>query len=321
MFVKKLLYIVPAILLSNVALADQVVLKNGDMFSGEIQTSDTPDTLIFNSQYGQLRIPRSDIISLTSEGTLLEPPITSNVIDAEIPDPIPEELSVTEKTVSALTSTDIKWSGGVNLAAQLRRGNSEQEQLHVDGKVELRRPKDRLTIYAEINQNESGDEVTQDDRQLEFNYDYFLEDNWFLQGRLEFEQDDVAELDLRSIVQSSLGYQFYERDDLNLKVAGGINFQREEFATQDEEDSVGIAWSLDYAQDIFKNVTFFHDHDITTPFDEFDAFLFESKTGIKTPFLGFLTSTAEIDFDLDNAPAPGARKADTIYRLKIGYEW
>lgn len=344
-------------LFAPTSLADQIVLLNGDRISGEIAPTQNSSVLTLKSSYGELEIPWTQIVSIydtqgqpieveqppvttqsegesqilqvTRDSSEFELPITASIIDDINND---ADLTLGEKqtedeeqdlsTLAALTSSDIKWSGGLNLGAQLRRGNADQERLNIDGEVTLRRPKDRLTIYGEINQNENEDQVTEDDRQLEFNYDYFLGGKWFLQGRLDFEQDDVAQLDLRTIAQTSLGYQFYESDPLNLKITTGVNVQREEFATEPEPDeNIGIAWSLDYDQVFWDQITFFHNHDITTPFDDVGAFLFESKTGIKTPFLGFLTSTAEIDFDFDNDPADGARSADTIYRLKLGYEW
>jgi len=35
----------------------------------------------------------------------------------------------------------------------------------------------------------------------------------------------------------------------------------------------------------------------------------------------FLTGTAQVDFDWDNAPAENVREQDVTYKLKLGYEW
>lgn len=240
-------------------------------------------------------------------------PITEQAAAAE------EEM--TEEKWFGLLSPDIKQSGEINAGGQLKRGNSEKDTLNLDAKWTLRRPKDRMIIYGEYNRSEEAGEVTEDDQQLRFTYDYFLSEKWFLEGDLKFEKDDVAELDLRTIFGVGLGYQFYERDDLNLQVLGGVNYQNEEFANGSGVDSLGLHWGLKYDQKIWKDLKVYHEHDLTTPFEDLGAFLFESKTGLKMPLIANIIGSAEVEYDHNAEPAPGAKKDDTIYRFKIGYSW
>lgn len=319
------------------AHADQIILKNGDKITGYIRQVEDGSYILIDTVYSSriyidwqhvqsyinAETPLGRTLVDTNEGTLPIAVKAQDTKDAE-KDSVPT-LTVSskdkEEPMLGLFSRDIKQSGEINVGAKLRRGNSEEDRLNLDATWKLRRPKDRLVIYTELNRTKDGEQTTEDNQTLDFTYDYFVGDKWFLQGNLEFKQDDVTELDLRTIAGAAIGYQFFESDDLNLQVLSGINYQNEEFANQSTEDSMGLDWGLKYDQKFWERLTFFHNHDLTTPIDDFSAFLFESKTGLKLPLIAALIGTTEIQYDYDGDPAEGAQEDDTIYRFKIGYSW
>ena len=146
--------------------------------------------------------------------------------------------------------------------------------------------------------------------------------NGFLNSALGFEQDEIDELDLRTTAGVGLGHQPFDGDDLNLQYVLGPSYLREEFESGNTEDSIAVRWALDYDQKVWDDVLqLFHNHELLVPSDETDAYIFDSKTGLRVPLKKGLVATAEIDFERDNAPEPGIEKDDTTYALKLGYEW
>lgn len=309
---------------------DILLLKNGDRISGQIVKSQQGDTLSFQSHYGvELEIPFNQILAIQNEaGETLS---VSNTSNEEMPAPIQEseaETTVAEVEPAAGAVEEPKdpaayeWSGRVNLGASLDDGNSQKKAFTGDAEITGRNDKNRWIAGGDANfANDEGVE-TENDQSLYGEYNRFLSEKWFVGVRQEFEIDKIAELDLRSKTGPFAGYQFYEQDDLNLRVRFGANYIYEEFESGDKEEDAALAWALNYDQTFWDEVlTLFHNHELDTPVDPVDAFIFQSETGVRVPVGKHLVGTAQVDFDWDNEPAPGVQEEDTKYSVKLGYEW
>lgn len=221
-----------------------------------------------------------------------------------------------------------EWSGRANIGASLQTGNTEQNAVNADASIKAKwldeagDTKHRASAKADFNIENEDDTTTEDNRSLDFAYDYFFDKKWFLNSTLGFEQDDIQDLDLRLTAGFGVGHQAFEGDDLNLQYILGPSILHEEFESGNEEDSLAIHWALDYDQKLWDD-TFqvFHNHEILVPSDETDAYIFESKSGIRLPIKNGIVATGEIDFDWDNAPEAGIKEDDTTYAVKLGYEW
>ncbi len=320
---------------SSAAMADKVFLYNGDRLSGTISNMGDSDALVFVTNFDEeVQIPWTHVMALKS-GTGEDIPVPASQEETEtgcklesakiMPQPAEENIPEIEPaagTEETAKETGTKWSGRINAGASLQDGNSNKKAVTLDGEIKARQEKNRYLAGAEINWAEDEGTVTEDDQKLYGEYDRFLNDKWFVGGRLRFKTDEIAKLDLRTTAGLFSGYQFYERDDLNLQARLGVDYIREEFENADNEDDVAGTWSVKYDQKFYEGAfQLFHEHDFSVPFDDTEAFLFESKSGLRVPVAQQLTGTAEVDFDWDNAPAPGVREEDVTYRLKLGYEW
>ncbi len=312
------------------ARADQVFLKNGDRISGTVIDHKNPDGLFLATGYGaDLRIPWAEIDALSPAYPV---PKASDPLQEAALLPITAEEAAQIEPASASASAGLtappeegektKWTGAANLSAALKDGNSNSRELAADARIKARDAQNRYLFGGKYHYAEDEDSVSSDETTLFAEYDRFLTEKWFLGGRLRFEMDDVAQLDLRSRAGLFSGYQFYERDDLALQVKGGLEYIRESYANADTNDHIALSFATDYEQAFMDDAfRLFHRHSLSVPADEIEAFLLNSESGVKVPVGTFLTGTAEIDYDYENRPAPGAEKDDTVYLLKLGYEW
>lgn len=329
-------------LLSSPAWADQVVLYNGDTISGSISLIQDDEPLAFRTVYGQdLIIPWSSIAALyDDQGTALPFPdgyapqqIAAAIPPAQAPAPETQPSKDTELAAIEPAAADAKqdeaedpsaykWSGRINLGGNLQDGNSNKKSVAFDTDIKARNAKNRFTFGSDVNWASDEGEETENDQSVEGEYNRFLTDKWFVGIGQDFEIDKISALDLRSRSGVFGGYQFFERDDLNLQAELGSDYIYEKFDSGDREENIAAAWALDYDQKLLsEKLQVFHKHDLAVPFDESDAFLFESESGLRVP-LGFgVVGTGQVDFDWDNAPAEDVREEDTTYSLKLGYEW
>jgi hypothetical protein len=213
-------------------------------------------------------------------------------------------------------------TGIVNFGAYLDDGNANRKAVTGDAEITVRNEKNRFITGGEVNYAQDEGEETENDQFVFGEYNRFLDEKWFVGARQSFRIDKLQELDLRSRSGLFTGYQFFDTEDLKLSARLGGEYIHEELSTGDTEEDIALAWAFDYEQQLIEDILrAFHNHNLSAPIDPVDAFLFESETGIRVPVGKYLTGTAQIDFDWDNAPAAGVREEDVSYKLKIGYEW
>lgn len=215
-----------------------------------------------------------------------------------------------------------KWSGRANVGATVQSGNSETEALELDAETTAKWDKHRATAKAEYEREEDNDIKTTDNKSLKLEGDYFYKPKWFANANAEFEQDDIARLDLRSSIGLGLGHQLYDQDDLKLKYIFGPNYLSEETADGESESSLAYNWRFDYEQKFWDGlITLYHNHRILVPADETSSYLVDTNSGVRVPLQKKLVATFEIEHDIDKGAPEGTSEDDTKYGLKLGYEW
>lgn len=215
-----------------------------------------------------------------------------------------------------------KWSGRANLGASIQTGNSDTQNIDADAKTKADWGEYRAEAGVDYEREEDSDVKTVDNRRLYGLFDYFFAEKWFANANIEFEQDDIAELDLRSTYGVGIGHQPFDTDDLKLKYTLGPSLLTEERTNGDTEDSLAYNWHFDYEQKFWDgNVQFFHNHRLLVPSDETSQYLLDTATGVRVPLRTSLVATFEVEHDIDKSAPTGTDEEDTKYGLKLGYEW
>lgn len=258
------------------------------------------------------------------------PAVQAAVQNAQAVQAAPQQTPAPAQIASAAADTaqsgyqvlGYKWSGRIDASGEVLDGNSNEKSFGIDGKAKARDEKNRFQFGGEINWAESEGQETENDRMIFGEYDRFISKKMFYGVRAQFETDKVAKLDLRSEIGPYAGYQFYESDEINLSTRLGLEYINEEFENAGSEDNIALAWGLDYDKRLWDNILqYYYEHDFSMPIDETDAYLLSIETGLRFPVAKVLSGTFAIDYDYDNAPAPGVEKDDTKYALKLGYEF
>lgn len=215
-----------------------------------------------------------------------------------------------------------KWSGNANLGLTLKSGNTDSEAFDVDSKAQADWGKHRAELILDYAREKENDVKTVDEKSLEALYDYFFAEKWFADFNAKFDNDDIAELDLRTTLGVGLGHQLYDRDDLSIKFVLGPNYLKEEYARGSNDSSMAYRWKFDYEQKFWDDlIRLFHDHDLLVPSDATDEYIFKTETGIRVPLKKSLIASLQVDHDIDKDAPIGTSQNDTKYALKLGYEW
>ncbi len=327
-----------SIALSHTAMADTVILKNGDWITGTVIKKET-DQLIFKTKYaGEINILWSEIATLNTDAPVKVVLSDDSMFDATLQKrslgrvnmvnsglKMSTELNLQDVTYinpsPALSGQGIEWSGYANVGGAVTSGNTDNSQVRADAETIARTKNKRFTVGAYVNRAKAEGENTAFNSKGYMQYDYFLSKQWYLYSNGSLENDRFRDIQLRSSAGVGSGYQVYEQKELNLSIEGGINYISTDFNDADDERYASGRWALKYDQLVFQNVKFFHQHEVLFSLEEIANTLAFTKTGLRVPIAENLNASTQLNVDYANQPAEGREKTDKTLLFSVGYLW
>lgn len=332
-----------ALVLTSIAHADQVILKNGDVLTGTV-VAKRENTLTLNTSYaGDVNINWSDIRTLetgkpvavllsdesyrnarfeTAETGKVQLTQAISTLDVDVTDseryglneilyinPSPEESGKGYRIISR-----------ANLAFVQTNGNSTSDQLHVDGEAQLRAKTYRYTIGAEANRGSVNNVRSVSNSRLYTSYDSFFTPTKFVYVHGALENDRFKDINLRSVVGAGYGYQVYESETTRLSLKGGPDLVSVDRYISESERFAALGWHIDFSHKLqLIPAEAFHVQDGYRGFNSNGDILLKTRTGLRMPLSGGLTATAQLNFDWESNPAPGRENADRQLLFGLGY--
>lgn len=245
------------VLSSSALFADQVVLKNGDRFTGTIVKSDGKTLLLKTASAGDITIQFDAIQSLTSSedlnlgltsGQMLIGPVTTEGDTLIVNTNSGAKVRVPKDSIflirnnaeqlaydkSQNPSFSEGWTGGATVGFALTRGNSQTKNLSLAFNANRKTLHDKLGVYANTvyATNDAPGAIpgtTANAIQGGIRYDHDFTSQLFGFGSADFQTDQLQTLNLRSILSGGLGFHVIKRDCTTLDLLGGANYTRENY--------------------------------------------------------------------------------------------
>ncbi|WP_169714031.1 DUF481 domain-containing protein [Oceanicoccus sagamiensis] len=326
---------------SSLLASDEVRLTNGGKLVGKLIEAED-GALLFDVEFvGQVKIDISGVESISTDNTVTilrqngkvlknkkmfvrddqmllvdaddaEAPVRYSLDNIKMINPEPWQIG-----------DGYKWFGTVSAAFLIERGNTNSDENDIAIRSIWRSLEDRYTFLGENERDKSDAKLTKDNTKLTFKYDYFLEDiDDYMGGLLQVEDDNFADLRLRTIVGPYLGRQFFETSLLNLQAEIGPVYVKEEFYVAPDNEYPGGRWDIYATSDIAGgSSTAYLRHDGLVDFTEKSDLILNTTIGISTPLYGGLEGSAEIVFEYDGGAVEGVNKTDETYNFRLGYSW
>ncbi len=245
------------LLLAIPALADQIVLKNGDRLTGSIAKSDGKSLVIKTDYAGDVTVKFDAIQSITSAGDLnvslagktVVGPVTTNGDDVVIATKTAGPVEAPKASVTMLRSPAEQaayekslhpgllegWAGGLNLGFAVTRGNSETKNLNIAFNAARKGLHDKLTlytnsIYATNDLPTATPHTTANTIGGGARYDHDFAPRVFGFVNGDFYHDALQFLDLRSTFGGGIGWHAIKRDASTLDLLAGVNYTHESYS-------------------------------------------------------------------------------------------
>ena len=327
---RRLLAFCAFLLLAAPAAADEVILTNGDRFSGTV-VSLAGGVLTMDTAYGQVKIDWKTVSSVAVTDAILatvgaNAPVEVRIAAGDAAGRVvltpggPTEL--TQIAALARPMPAVIVDGGANLGYLMSDGNTEVTSLHADADATIRQRANRYTASAAVNRAEDSGDETARNWNLGFNYDRFLTEKLFLNGNAIFTNDRFRDLDLRTALGVGIGYQLLNTARARLTANAGLGWVNENF--EDGVDDSYTAARESASLDVFlvpDRITYFHTHDGYFGVTGEDNLFFRMRNGVRLALVGGLVATVQHDFDYDKSPSPGRENTDRTLAFTFGYRF
>jgi len=321
------------------ALADQLTLVNGDRLTGTIVTKET-EFLIFQTPHlGEMKVRWSEVRRVLSEkdvklflddGTLvrgrLETVTDGTVVihtGVEPPGaPVALKSIVFINPSPDVSGEGVKYLGRINVGYSSSTGNSEIETLYTDFEAAARTRNNRYTALGRARRSKDHDTESESNWLAGLKWDHFLTKKWYTYANTNFENDQFKDIELRSTLGVGSGYQFFETDQTNLALEGGLTYVNTDFITAADERYPAVRWALKFDHFLFKSrAQFFHVHEAYAAVDNSDNAFVRSQTGFRFPLVYQVTGTLQYNVDWEKNPTPGRVSTDKAVQFTLGYTW
>ncbi len=324
---------------SQLLLADEVRLKNGDIITGKIIKKETNTVVLKTSYAGDININWPDILSIKSDDNLMVMLNDDAIYDGKLELSEPGQAKIKLSHVDATALIDLEelhyinpspvysgigvlWSGRANLGGAINQGNTETSLLRFDAETTARTKDNRFRTGGVMNRARNQGQDTEYNSRANVQYDRFFSKKWYGYVNGTLENDRFRDLRLRTTVGSGAGYQVIETDALNLSLEGGLNYINVNYFDAEDESFPTGRWALKYNQKLFGgNTRVFHDHEILFGLANLDDTLVFSKTGLRFPLYDRLNASTQLNIDYAKTPAPGRVATDRALIFSLGYDW
>lgn len=345
---------------AQVAHADRLVLKNGDVLTGTVLHK-SGDSLSFSTPYaGVISVSWASIRTLTTdrpvnvylddatdydarfgaagEGratvTLSQPAPRVDVDPDEPPSPPTVQEEAAPKAELDLAKVlyinptpeesgeGYRITGRANFAYSNASGNTENEQLHGNAEMVLRAKMYRYVLGGEGTRASDNGDVSASSARLYTNYDWFFQPKQFAYAAASVERDRFKDIHLRSVIGGGYGYQWIETDVTKLSLRGGLDYVTIDHYDAENERFAALGWKLDFSHKLlFVPVEIFHNQDGYRGLNSEGAVVLRTRTGVRVPLSYGFNATAQINLDWESDPAPDREELDRTVLLGLGYEF
>jgi hypothetical protein len=328
-----------AILLSVTARSDTIVLQDGEQLAGRIRAKDGRSLVFRSFSAGTVTVPWSRVESIITEGPVAVEltdgreymGLVALTKDGAVGDgkKLPKHQLLKLSDVVALSTKHWRvrrgWdvAGEAHLSLKYDRGNGNRDEIDLDGRVVARDRKNRIDIRADLERDAVEDSLTKNSWLAELKYDRFLSRKVYAVACSIVEEDEYAELQLRSVGTVGLGWQIMEAEKGNVLAEALFGRIYENYLDASGQDYSSFGWRLEFDRRITVDgdtrVYFRHLGFWEVP--EGDKVFTKTFAGIDTRVRDPVTIGVEVEHNYDRESPSSVNEEDWTYRVKVGVKW
>lgn len=320
------------------AYADQLFLTNGDRLTGTLQLM-VDEKLTFKTNLaGDITVDIENVRTITTDAPVVLRLQDGSTVKAQLSateaghlllqqGTVIESQTIPLARVTAINPPRPKWHGNLRAGYTITRGNSETEDANAGFDLQRRADKDRITaagayFFSREKDDDSGDRnTTKDEWFARLQYDYFWKPQLYVYGNSRVERDRIADLDLRLLIGTGLGYQWFETSQFSLSTEAGVGWQYEVFEDDESNEQVSARLAYHIAKQINRRLRVFHDTEFYPSIEDISDYFLVTQAGLQVSLIESLFVETRAVVKHDSTPADDAEQTDFTYIFSLGWNF
>lgn len=316
----------------NASAQDRLVMKNGDVITGNISKLADGDVYIEPAYADEFAVDIAEIQTME----------TGEVFEVELGDrsKVEARIGVNEMGLQVLlidgveqvTTLESLWEATepeeyytrdsrVDFSLTSNGGNTDSANTLLYGDTQFKVGDHRHNLDLTFRREETDGDKTKEQDLFNYRYGWMFNEPWFIGGSFTFERDPIRELDHRYVVGANVGRDILDDATKFMSFSIGVGYSDEEIAGTSESGAVGL-WNFVYNHDFLGgDMEFHHTHSITQQSFAEKNTIFKSTTGVRTEFIEDIYGDISLRYDYETEPAVGASNDDTTLTIGIGAEF
>lgn len=318
-----------ASLASGAAFADQLVMKNGDVITGDIESIKEGQVFIKPAYADKFAVQMSEVVSIEADQTFEVELEDGSTVDAAfahgesgmqtlVIEGVEKDVAMADVTMAVEPEPWYERNSKVELNVTLNSGNTDSQNGLFYADTDLRLGVHRHHGDLTIRREKTDGEYTQEQDLFNYSYDWMIAKPWYLGAVASWERNPINELDNRYTVGAHIGRDFFDDPHRFLTASLGAGYTKEEYFTEEDSGATGL-WSLRYTQDFLSDkFAFFHNHRLNYQFFGDNNWLLRTNTGFRFDIVGSLYTNISLRWDYQAEPPEGVEKDDTTLAIGLG---
>lgn len=315
------------------ALADRVVMKNGDVITGAVSRVTGSEVFIKPGYAAEFAVSLAEVDTLHMEESLEvtlagedSVPVSGVIaldeagrqvlqVDGEA-----RPIKLAEIAGAAAPEPYFEWNASVDFNATVNNGNSDSRNSLLFTQGGMRFGAHRHTGDLTFRREKANGIDTVEQDLVNYAYNWMFADPWYTGASLIVERDPIRELDHRYTPGLLVGRDIFDETNRFLTFSLGVGYTDEEIAGMSDSGAVGL-WNLRYTHTFFEGMAFFHTQNFTRQLYGEDNTIFKTNTGFRFDIYDGLYASLSLRYDYETEPAAGASKDDSTLAMGVGYSF
>lgn len=212
------------------------------------------------------------------------------------------------------------WESKVSVDINKEKGNSDETELTLRASTKLTRKKDTLRAKTKIEKTKKNDRITEDELELQVDYErlFQVKGAWYI--RFELEKDDFEDLQARATLAGGYSHYFVKNAKKTLRTRFGLLFRKEEY--QDEsnnQETIGLDLGLKLKYEIVEHSYWYSDLTFTPSVEDFQNYRAEHESGLAVSLADSNAWTLKlgVEHEYNSQPVVEVNKLDTTYFTRL----
>lgn len=315
------------------ALADRLVMTNGDVITGTISKISDGDVYIEPSYADEFAVSLSEVASIENDkileielkdGSEVAGQFAGTGADGEqvmLIDGSPMSVSVANLAEAQEPAEWYDRVSHVELNTTVNSGNTDSRNALIFADTRLKLGDHRHMGDITIRRDETDGESTKKQDLFRYEYNWMFNEPWYTGVTGTYERDPIRDLDHRYSIAAIVGRDLIDNAHSFLTFSVGAGYSEEKIAGEAESGAVAI-WRLIYEHDFLHgDLSFFHNDTITYQLYDVNNTILKTNTGFRYDIIDDVYASLSLRYDYETDPAAGAENDDTTLVIGVGAEF